>query len=148
MNIIKRELRANLKALVIWALSLTAILALASTEFGVFLDNPDIVEAMTQFDDMMVAIGGSISNMNTPEGFLSLMSIYLYLPVSIYGALLGSSIISKEERDKTAEYLYTLPITRNQVLARKIIAALIYQVLFVSYVILACIVIYLRYDIG
>lgn len=147
MNIIKRELRANLKAFIIWTISLTFVLYASSAEFGVFKDSPEIIEAMTQFDDMLRAIGGSIANMLTPEGYLSLMSIYLYLPASIYGALLGSSIISKEEKDKTAEYLFTLPIKRNQVLTRKIIAAVIYQILFVGYIISACIVIFSRFGL-
>lgn len=147
MNIIKRELRANLKALIIWSLAISSLLFMSSTEFGIFQDNPDIIDAMIQFDDMLIAIGGSITNIMTPEGFLSLMSIYLYLPLAIYGALLGSSIISKEERDKTAEYLFTLPVTRNQVLKSKIIAAVIYQMLFVGYVILSCIVIYYQFGL-
>ncbi|MCK5762432.1 MAG: ABC transporter permease subunit, partial [Candidatus Izimaplasma sp.] len=115
MNIIKRELRSNLKAVIIWAISIFFLLLAASSEFGVFKDNPDIADAMESFEIMFEMIGGSMANVSTPEGYLSLMSIYLYLPLAIYGALLGSSIISKEERDRTAEYLFTLPIKRNQV---------------------------------
>lgn len=147
MNIIKRELRANLKALIIWMFSISFIIFAASTEFGAFRDNPEIMDAMEGFEVMFQALGGSVTNMSTPEGFLSLMSIYLYLPLSIYGALLGSSIISKEERDRTAEYLFTLPIRRSQVLTRKIIAALIYQTFFVFYILLACTVFFSRYGL-
>ncbi len=150
MNIIKRELKANLKTFIIWILVLTLLLFAASTEFGAFQDNPaflDSFEGMEGMEAMFDAIGGSFANMSTPEGFLSLMSIYLYLPLSIYGALLGSSIISKEERDRTAEYLFTLPIKRNQVLLRKIIVAITYQILFVVYILLASILVFSRYGI-
>ena len=147
MNIIKRELRSNLKALIIWAISIFFLLLAASSEFGVFKDNPDIADAMESFEIMFEMIGGSMANVSTPEGYLSLMSIYLYLPLAIYGALLGSSIISKEERDRTAEYLFTLPIKRNQVLLSKIIAAAIYQVIFVLVVIGSAILLFSRYGI-
>ncbi len=147
MNIIKRELRSNLKALIIWVTSLSLIILVASTEFSAYHDNPDLIAAFEGFEDMFAALGGSIANIGTPEGFLSLMSIYLYLPASIYGALLGSSIISKEEKDRTAEYLFTLPVTRNQVLRSKIIAAVFYQIVFVTIIILASILIFYRYNL-
>ncbi|MCK5762461.1 MAG: hypothetical protein KAH16_06150, partial [Candidatus Izimaplasma sp.] len=94
MSLIKREFKANLKTFIIWISVITLVLFVASTEFGVFRDNPEIMDAFEGFDAMFDAMGGSLTDMTTPEGFLSLMSIYLYVPLSIYGALLGSSIIS------------------------------------------------------
>jgi ABC-2 type transport system permease protein len=147
MNIIKRELRANLKPLIIWSSVLTLLILAVSTEFAAFRDNPEIMDAMDQFEVMFQAIGGSMANVATPEGFISLMSIYIYLPISIYGALLGSSIISKEERDKTAEYLFTLPINRNQVLLRKVIAAVFYQLVFIVYILSMITMVFYRFEL-
>ena len=147
MNIIKRELKANLKPFIIWILSISVVIFAASTEFGVFRDMPDIFEAMEGFEVMFQALGGTIANMTTPEGFLSLMSIYLYLPLAIYGALMGSIIVSKEERDRTAEYLFTLPIKRSQVLTSKIIVAVFYQILFVFLLLLSCTIFFGRYGV-
>jgi ABC-2 type transport system permease protein len=67
--------------------------------------------------------------MTSPEGFTSMVSLYFYLGLGIYSALLGSSIISKEERDKTAEYLFTLPIKRNEVILSKMIVAIFYSLM-------------------
>ena len=148
MNIIKKELKANLKPFIIWILSLSLVFFAASAEFGAFRDNPEIMDAMEGFEVMFEVLGGSMANMSTPEGFLSLMSIYLYVPLAIYGALLGSSIISKEERDRTAEYLFTLPIKRSQVLRSKIIVAVIYQITFVICILSLSILFFYRYGIG
>ena len=52
-------------------------------------------------------------------------SFYFYIMLSVHAALLGSSILSKEERDKTAEFFITLPISRGKAVAQKLIAALI-----------------------
>ena len=39
--------------------------------------------------------------------------------------LLGSTILSKEERDRTAEYLFTRPVSRRQVIGSKLVASFI-----------------------
>lgn len=145
MNIVKRELRANLKGFIIWICSLLFILFAASAEFKVFNDNPELLDAMEGFDVMYQALGISVTDILTPEGFISMMSVYLYMPIGIYGALLGTSIISKEERDRTAEYLFTLPVKREEVLVRKLIAATIYIFSFVAILIIGLILIFLRF---
>ena len=43
MNIIKRELRSNLKALIIWVSVLSLIIFVASTEFSAYHDNPELI---------------------------------------------------------------------------------------------------------
>ena len=145
MNIIKRELRHNLKALLIWITVLVFIVFTASAEFGAFKDNEALIEAMESFNDMFKAMGMEVTDISTPEGFVALFSIYFYIPLSIYAALLGSSIISKEERDKTAEYLFTLPVTRRKVLTSKLIATIFYNIVLNVVLMLGIIVIFLRF---
>jgi len=74
------------------------------------------------------------------------MSIYFYIPLSIYAAMLGSSIISKEERDKTAEYLFTLPVTRHQVLTSKVIVVFINNIILNLILVAGTILVYLRFS--
>lgn len=146
MNIMKRELKANLKSLLIWSLSLMVIYCIASIEFSAFQGDPVIAEAMSQFEAMFQALGVESTDMTTPEGYLSILSIYIYLPLAIYSGLLGSSIISKEEKDKTAEYLFTLPISRKKVILSKLTVAIIYSVLINLMVILGCYIAFVRFD--
>lgn len=129
MNIIKHELRRNLKSFLIWSGVLTLLVFVYTTEFGIFAGSPDITDAMAQFEDMFAYLNIYVTDMTTPEGFTSMVSLYFYLGLGIYSALLGSSIIAKEERDKTAEYLYTLPIKRNQVIRSKMIVAIFYTLM-------------------
>ena len=51
------------------------------------------------------------------------MFTYFALIVSIAGAMWGSDIISKEERDKTVEFALTLPVTRSKLITGKTLAA-------------------------
>ena len=63
-------------------------------EIQEFMDSP-------LFQQFYGALGAGNVNIMTPEGFLSLLSIYIYLPLAIHAGLLGAGIISKEEKNKT-----------------------------------------------
>ncbi len=43
---------------------------------------------------------------------------------AVHASLLGAGIISKEERDRTSEFLFAKPITRSSVLTSKLLAGL------------------------
>lgn len=126
MNIIKRELRANLKSIVIWSLAVAFLVFVWMIEFDSFANNPamkDFMDSMPQ--GVLSALGMSDLVLTNLSGFISGISLYLYLLLGIHAVLLGSSIISKEERDKTAEYLFTMPISRENIIKSKIISAII-----------------------
>jgi ABC-2 type transport system permease protein len=146
MNILIREFKSNLKSLVIWIVLLIVIVYGASYEFEAFVGNTNLMDAMASFSAIFDALGIPFSNISEPEGFVSLMSIYFYIPLAIYAAMLGSSIISKEERDKTAEYLFTLPITRHQVLVSKLIVTIINNIIINVALILGTTLVYLRFS--
>jgi len=146
MNIIKRELKANIKSLIIWALSLSSLYFVASIEFNAFAGDQAIADAMAQFETIFQALGTASSDMTTPEGFLSILSIYIYLPLAIYSGLLGSGIIAKEEQNKTAEYLFTLPVSRRKVITSKLIVAIFYSVVINLIVVFSCYFAFVRFD--
>ncbi len=101
---------------------------------------------MEQFEALFTALGTSSANMTTPEGYLSILSIYIYLPLAIFSGILGSGIISKEEKDKTAEYLFTLPISRTKVLLSKLSVAIFYSVAIDIVVIFGCYLAFARFN--
>lgn len=148
MNIIIHELKSNLISLILWTAALVTIIFLVSFEFAVFQGNEQIQEFMDSplFQQFYQALGAGAVSIMTPEGFLSLLSIYIYVPLSIHAGLLGAGIISKEEKNKTAEYLFTLPVSRMQVLLSKFIAGLIYVILGNLIVIGSALIIFSRFE--
>lgn len=126
MNIIKRELRANLKSMIIWCIAAAFLVTVWMIEFESFANNPYIDDFMKSIPEGILSVMG-MSNLDIRSlgGFIATISLYLYLILGIQAVLLGSSIISKEERDKTAEYLFTLPVSRKKVIGSKIISAII-----------------------
>lgn len=126
MNIIKRELRANLKSIIIWSVGISFIVFAWMIEFESFANNPYMDEFMDSIPQGLIsAFGLSNLNISSLNGFIGTISLYLYLLLGIQAVLLGSSIISKEERDKTAEYLFTLPVSRKKVIGSKIASGII-----------------------
>lgn len=131
MNIIKRELRANLKSLLIWCGAMVVIIFMMMTEFEAYYDNPEMANVLDAMPEaLMTAFSMTGANLTTLGGFISMASIYFYLMLTIFAVLLGSSIISKEERDKTAEFFLTMPVSRPKVMISKLIAAVINCLIF------------------
>lgn len=126
MHILKWELKANMKSLIIWSICFIALIFLMTSEFSAYYDNPEMLDILDAFpESMMKAFSMDSVNLTTPIGYISIVSLYFYLMGGVFAILLGSNIISKEERDKTAEYLLTMPISREQVIRSKIAASLI-----------------------
>lgn len=146
MNIFIKEFKFYLKPLLIWCGAIVSVHLVASIEFGVFANEPSIIEAMEQFEQVFQALGSSVTDITTPEGFLSLISIYIVLPLAIYSGLLGSSIISKEEKDKTAEFMFTLPVSRRKVLLYKLLLSIVNSIIINLFLVIVILLIYTPYE--
>jgi len=126
MNIIKRELRAHLKSFIIWGVSIFSFIFIMMSEFSAYYNNPSMGEILDMMPkEMLKAMSMEAANLTTVSGFISIASLYIYIMLAIYAVLMGSSIISKEERDKTVEFFMTLPISRVQAIFSKLVAAII-----------------------
>lgn len=124
MHIFKWEMRSHLKALIIWSLSIMILVFMWTSEFSAYYNNPEMNKLIDMIPDAMKkAFSMENANLTTTTGFLSFVAFYYYLLHSLYASLLGSSIIAKEERDKTAEYLMTMPVSREKIITSKLLAS-------------------------
>jgi ABC-2 type transport system permease protein len=132
MNIFLRELKANLKSLLIWSGIIALLIIMAVTKFSAFAGDP---EMLSMLDSMPPALLDALSmrafNLTTLSGFYGVMFIYFGLMAAIAAAMWGSDTISKEERDKTVEFSLVLPVSRSRVVTAKALAALVNCILFV-----------------
>lgn len=127
MNIIKREFKANLKALIIWGISYAAMMGIASVEFGVYQGQADVVNEFLNSlpEALRQAFGMDGLRLDVPEGYFGYLAGFVILASCIYAALLGAQILSKEINKKTAETTFTLPVTRPHIISMKLVAAVI-----------------------
>jgi ABC-2 type transport system permease protein len=132
MNIFIRELKANLKSLLIWSVIVALLIMLAVAKFSAFASDPEMLKML---DSMPPALLDALSmrafNLTTLSGFYGIMFIYFGLMGAIAAAMWGSDIISKEERDKTVEFSLVLPVSRSRVITAKALAALVNCIAFV-----------------
>jgi ABC-2 type transport system permease protein len=126
MNIFVRELKANLRSLIIWGVILILFVMVGVSKFSAYADNPEMLAVL---DAMPAALLSAFNlkafNLTTVTGFLGVLFAYYALLLSIAAAMWGSDIISKEERDKTVEFSLTLPVTRSRLVTAKALAALV-----------------------
>lgn len=147
MNIIKRELKSNLKSMIIWSISMALLVIVWMVEYESFAGNPAINDLMDSLPrELLALMGFGDFSLSTLGGFVGTISLYLYLLLGIHGALLGSSIISKEERDKTAEFLFSLPVSRKKIMVGKIISASLMALIINLVVFLSMVLSTLRYE--
>lgn len=127
MNIFLRELKANLKSLIIWSAVISVLILIAAAKFSAFVGDPKMMELLDAMPPAMLdAFNMRAFNLTTLQGFYGLMFIYFGLMGSMAAAIWGTDIISKEERDKTVEFSLVLPVSRSRVITAKALAALVY----------------------
>jgi ABC-2 type transport system permease protein len=132
MNIFIRELKANLKSLIIWSVIIIVLIMMAVAKFSAFANDPEMLKMLDSMPPaLMDALSMRAFNLTTLSGFYGIMFIYFSLMSAIAAAMWGSDIISKEERDKTVEFSLVLPVTRSKVVTAKALAALINCIAFV-----------------
>lgn len=126
MNIFIHELKVYRKSTIIWTCSLAAIIILFLSMYPAFSQDITAAKKMLEAfpEGVRKALGLSLDMFSTLLGFYSYVFIYLMLCGSIQAMNLGTSILSKEVREKTADFLLTKPVSRIKIMTAKLLAAL------------------------
>ncbi|MFT8315785.1 MAG: ABC transporter permease subunit [Clostridium sp.] len=126
MNMYLHELKSLRKSTIIWT---CAMIALAVIYFSLY---PGIVNDAADFKKLIgaypasvrAAMGISIGNITSILGFYSMVFSFITLCGAIQAMNLGVSIISKESRERTADFLLVKPVSRAAIVSAKLVAAL------------------------
>ncbi len=137
MKILKHELRQGRTACLIWTAIITFLMIVCIFLFpemkGEMEEVGDIFASMGSFT---AAFGMDRLNMGTLVGFYGIeCGNVLGLGGAFFAALTGVSMLAKEERNGTVEFLMTHPVSRVRVVTQKLIAAAV-QILFLNLIIL------------
>ncbi len=125
MNVFLRELRANWKALFWWSFGMVLMIYAGMAKYTAYVDSgQDITAMMNQIPSTLrAALGFGDLDVMKASGFYGMLYLYVLLMVTIHAALLGATIVAKEERDRTSEFLMTRPASRARILTGKLLAA-------------------------
>ena len=127
---LKLELRRSFKQNMIWSFSLGLSLLLIVGIYPLF---KDMMQSMFEMMESLDPDHPLIKFMNDFGGvptsaigyFATEGAMILQLVGGIYAAILGYGLINKDEREKTNEVLFTLPVPKASILNSKIVAMLI-----------------------
>ena len=127
MTLVRHELRQGKTSLLIWTASIGFLLAICVFLFPEMKGQIDTVNNIfSSMGSFTEAFGMDRLNFGTLIGFYAVeCGNILGLGGAFYAALCAVGILSKEEKDKTAEFLLTHPVGRKRIITEKLIAVLI-----------------------
>jgi len=126
MNIFLREIKANTKSLILWSIGMFFMIISGMVKYSGFsASGQSMNEIMSQVPKSIRAVlGMGDFDLTKASGFYGMLYLYLLIMVTIHASMLGANIISKEERDKTTEFLMVKPVSRTGIITAKLLAAL------------------------
>lgn len=135
-NLYQKELKRNRKNLITWT---AIIVGFTLMVLSMFPYMEEMGSNMTQLLDKMPeeiknAMGMDKDTWSSILGFYSTYyGIYIVVLISIYTTSTATGIVSKEEKDKTSEFLLSKPITRSNLFLTKM--ASLFTLVFIVYVV-------------
>lgn len=133
MTIIKHELRQGKRSLIIWTSSIAFMLIICVFMF------PEMKGEMDSVSDMFASMGSFTAafgmdrlNFGTFIGFYAIeCGNILGLGGAFFAALVAISALAKEEKDRTAEFLLSHPVSRAKIISEKLSAVML-QILIMN----------------
>jgi len=127
MNVFLRELKAHRKGLVWWCIGMIFLVASGVAKFYGYstTGQSTITNVLDLFPhSLQVLFGLNGFDLSKASGAYGILFMYIVLMAVIHAVLLGTDLISKEERDRTSEFLFTKPVSRAAVVTAKLLAGL------------------------
>jgi len=129
MNIYLHELKSNRGNIISWSVALFLVMFMFMSLFSSFaLDAAamgNINDAMAQFPpELRAAFGMDNIDLASVMGYFSLSVLFAQVMVAVQAANYGFGLVSIEERELTADFLLTKPVSRPKILTSKLLAAL------------------------
>jgi ABC-2 type transport system permease protein len=68
-------------------------------------------------------MGIGVFDLSVAMDYFGVLFLYIALVAAVHAVMLGAGIISKEERDKTVEFLMVKPVSRQYIITSKLLAS-------------------------
>lgn len=123
MTVYKCELKRGRNALIIWTSAIVLILLVCIGMFPEIAKQSEMVEQIySQLGSMSAAFGMDRISMSDALGFYGVeCGNMLGLGGAFFAAILGISALAGEEKNRTAEFLLTHPISRTSIVKEKLL---------------------------
>lgn len=126
MNIFKQEFKMKIKSIIIWSLSLAGFIIFYQAFFpGLANDSKALDSIMNSMPKEMLHALGLREGLSIASlmGYFTLTFTLTQLAIAIQSTNYGISILTEEERELTADFLLSKPISRSKIYFSKFAAA-------------------------
>jgi ABC-2 type transport system permease protein len=141
-NMYSKEMKRYKGSFIAWSVSIAVLILMGMAFYPVLMEG-DTLKQLTAFfenpfmKNMMAAFGASWDVMTNVLGFYAIRNAtFIMLLGSFFSILLAGKILAQEEREKTAEFLLTKPVTRLEVVRSKLAAFFTYLLLLNIFILL------------
>lgn len=126
MNIYLYELKAKLKSVLIWSLSIAALIFTFMSLYKGFSADTTLLNSMlSQFPrNLLLAFGMADMDFASVLGYFGMIFVFIQICLAIQAANYGFGLVSIEETEWTADFLLSKPVNRPSIMTRKMLAAL------------------------
>lgn len=130
-TLIKHELRQSRKQLLIWLGITLLLIGFCYFEFLALKDNlSQMDEVVGSFPRILILMFGVKDSLATALGWYSCIYFWTGFLAFAYAMSLGLGCVSREKKLGTAEYLFTKPVRRREIVLAKVAAATINLLVF------------------
>lgn len=137
-SIILNELKLSRKGLVIWCIVTIITILYGLAEYPMVSQYADsIMDRMNSLPRIVIIMFGMEGlSFNTSLDYHLIMFYWISLITFIHAVYIGITILSRDQRDKTFEYIYSKPYKRNEIITVKILVSVIniFTLAFVSWI--------------
>lgn len=127
MTIFKYELKRNKISFFIWTISIVLIMLMCVALFPEMKSQSQMIEQVySQLGGMTEAFGMDRISMADAMGFYGIeCGNMLGIGGAFFAAIIGIAALLGEEKNRTAEFLLTHPVSRTKIVAQKLIAIIV-----------------------
>lgn len=134
---IKLEIKRQKWFILVWSILIMLLILSSITKFEVMINQDQtvnqLIEQLPRSVQIMFGIIPGIDLTNFVD-YMAIVMNYTLVMVAFFGLLSGQQLWIRDTSDQIAEYLYTRPMTRRQILIKKYIAGLIIQMIYYTVV--------------
>lgn len=127
VTIFKKELKRSRRSLVLWSTVIGILTTFGMLEYPFISKYVDTLMPVLQGIPKIVQIVFGVYNVDLidPIGYYICMYFWSGLIIFTHAVCTGASIVSKDERDKVSEFIYTKPYPRSSVITAKFLTGIV-----------------------
>ena len=125
MNIYKYELRIRFRSMLLWSVTIIGLMLLFMAVYPAFSSDTALMDSIISNypEEMLKAFGMNTGlAMSSVPGYMVFIFPFIQLTIAIQASNYGFSILSIEERELTADFLMSKPVSRRNIFVSKFLA--------------------------